>query len=206
MHDANGNGILNDYAQTLVQLKVRQLCRRAGFNRSDVEDLKQEIFLYLLSQADRFDPGRASLNTFIGRVVNSYAAMLLRQRRRIKHGARFQALSLESTMLEVDGIPTPAREAISEKDLHRRTGADSGSSIPLSDERMILDRVIRSLSPELQDVSHRLTYGTVTSVARDLDVSRRQVHKAVRSIRWQFQLAKMKKSKKSGHLAEKRHK
>ena len=189
-------------AKQVVQLKARQLSRQYGFRPSDQDDLAQEIWLYLLRQAHRFDPNRASLPTFVSRVVNTAAAMLVRRRNRVKLVAECQAVSLESTVVEVDGVLTPIREMISED---RRCGAGSGNNALSCDEAVIIDRMMRTMSPHLQEISHRLMSGTITSVARDLDVSRRQVRKAIRSLRWQFQLAKIKNSKKSGHLAAKAH-
>jgi RNA polymerase sigma factor (sigma-70 family) len=190
--------VCNAHVKRLIQFKARQLSRRGGFCSSDEDDLAQEIWLYLLRQAHRFDPDRASLPTFINRVVNSAAAMLVRRRRRINHISRFQTVSLESTMLEVEGVPTSARKAISEEHLHRRTGGASSGSALLSDERLIIDRAIRSLSPQLRDIFCRLMGSSANSVARDMAISRRQVRKAVRTIRRRLQRARI------GNFQEKR--
>ena len=74
----------NDYARTLIRVKAKQLVRRPGFSRSDQEDVEQDLFLHLLRQVQHFDPTRGSLNTFVARVVNSAAAMLVRERGRNK--------------------------------------------------------------------------------------------------------------------------
>jgi len=65
--------VLTEYAESSIRVKARQLTRRPEFNRSDREDLEQELWLALLSQAGQYDPKRASLHTFIDRVVASAA-------------------------------------------------------------------------------------------------------------------------------------
>jgi RNA polymerase sigma factor (sigma-70 family) len=185
--------VCNAHAKRLIQFKARQLSRCCGFCPSDEDDLAQELWLYLLRQAHRFDPDRASLPTFINRVVNSAAAMLVRRHRRMKRIAGLQAVSLESTMVEVEGVLASLGETISEEHLHRRTGGNSSDSIPLNDERMIVHGVIRSLPAPLWDIFRRLMGSTANSVARDMAISRRQVRKAVRTIRRRLQRARIGK-------------
>jgi DNA-directed RNA polymerase specialized sigma24 family protein len=78
------NEICTEYARTAIRVKTTQLIRRRGFSRSERPDIEQELMVYLLSQADRFDPSRSSLNTFVARVIDSGAATLVRNRKRLK--------------------------------------------------------------------------------------------------------------------------
>jgi len=189
MRNAQRNDVLNGYAQKLIAIKARQICRKAGFNRSDEEDLKQEMFLHLLGQADHFDSGRASLDTFIDRVVNSCVAMILRDRRRLKRAGRVTTQSLESTLMMVEGERIPACEAILPEDLHRRTGVDSRREAALQEEAAAVAEAVGTMPTNLQEMCRRLMAGTVTSVARDLGESRRQVRHKIREIRGFFEQA-----------------
>jgi len=87
--------VVTEYAKALVQAKARQLCRR-NFSPSEREDIEQDLWLAVLQQAERFHPARASLETFLDRVVSRAAAMLLRSRKRHKRAGGVQPLSLES--------------------------------------------------------------------------------------------------------------
>ena len=85
MPSSHGNDVLlTDYVKTLIQVKARQLRRQRGFTRSDEDDLRQELWLALIGQADKFDPRRASFNTFVDRVVRTAVRMLLRRSDRLE--------------------------------------------------------------------------------------------------------------------------
>jgi RNA polymerase sigma-70 factor, ECF subfamily len=184
--------VLNAYAQTLIRIKARQICRKAGFNRSDEDDLKQEMVLYLLGQAHRFDPTRASLTTFICQVVDTCAAMILRNRRRLKRVGRIATLSLESTTIDLDGKPAPACRAILPEDLQRRTGGRPDCQAVRQEDAAAAAHAIATMPPDLQNMCDRLMGRTVTAVARDLGTSRRQVRGAIATIRRHFERAGFK--------------
>ena len=61
----DSHGIVTEYARTLIRVKAKQIVRRPGFSRSDQEDIEQDLVVHLLCQAERFDPERGSLNTFM---------------------------------------------------------------------------------------------------------------------------------------------
>src|SRR5690606_18928212 len=88
--------ILTEYAQNLIEFKARQLSRRWDFSQSDREEIQQELWLAVVDQAERFDSERASLDTFIDRVVNTAVRGILRNRERQKRANGFQAVSLDA--------------------------------------------------------------------------------------------------------------
>jgi len=178
--------VLSQYASSLIRCKARQLCRRPDFSRSDEDDLKQEMTLHLLLQTRHFDPRRGAMNTFINRVVNSCVAMILRDRRRVKRLVDGDLLSLERTMVQVNGTSIPASEAISEEDLSRRSGAGAVSDAARREDIEAIQTALGNLCPQHRDLCRRLTAGTVTSVARDLGTSRRQIRRALDVIRPHF--------------------
>jgi RNA polymerase sigma-70 factor, ECF subfamily len=188
--------VLNAYSTSLIQSKARRLCRRPGFSCSEREDLEQEMWLHLVAQAHHFDARRASLNTFIDRTVCSCVAMILRHRRRSKRAPGFGTLSLESTLIEVDGQATPAREAISPDDLHRRTGAGFHSEAVRREEAEAITFALDAMPVGSRDLCRRLMSGTVNSVARDLRLSRRQVCDAIPTIRGHLEQAGFRKNER----------
>ena len=142
--DATRPEVFSDYARNVIRLKARQLSRRADFSRSDEEDIAQDLTLHLLSQAQHFDPSRASLKTFVTHVVNSCVAMILRERWRQKrvpaHGAEIQSLE---TMVDVPDEPPVALWAtVCVTDIERRTGATSKSDVEVHDEAEALDHAM----------------------------------------------------------------
>jgi len=119
--------IVTEYARTLIRVKAKQIVRRPGFSRSDQPDIEQELLVHLLCQAKHFDPNRASLNTFVARVIDSAVAMLVRDRGRSKRNpcSDAEVQSLAEKVPQPEGPPEPLARLISRRDLERRTGGAS---------------------------------------------------------------------------------
>jgi len=188
--------VCTEYARTLIRVKSRQLIRRPGFCRSDLEDVEQDLFLHLFSQARHFDPDRGSLNTFIARVVNSAVAMLVRERGRIKRcpSDDVRVQSLGETVEQSDGPPAPLWMLVSIADLERRTGNTSLSEAERHELSEDVASVISSLPQELQDVCRSLMNRNRTETERELGMSRRNYDTAIQRIREHFAQSGLAKS------------
>ncbi len=189
-------GIVTEYARTLIRVKAKQLVRRPGFCRSDQDDIEQDLALYLLSQADNFNPDRASLNTFIDRVVNSAAAMLVRERGRIKRrpAGDVEVQSLEEKVEQPDGPPEPLWMLISIADLARRTGVDCPSDVEMFELLESVSSAFSSLPQELQDVCRSLLERNRAETEQELKLSRRRFDAAMDRIRQHFAQAGLEKN------------
>jgi RNA polymerase sigma-70 factor (ECF subfamily) len=181
MAEPSSPGLLNDYTQRLIRVKAQQLTRRRGFTPSDREDMEQELAKYLLERADRFDPRRATFNTFAARVLDSAVAMILRDRQRLKRAGAFTAMSLEKTVHEQDAEATSGRDALSEADMKRRTGAAPEDATADFDQAEALSHAMHSMPLDLREMCRRLMHGNVASVARDMGISRRHTGPSRRS-------------------------
>ncbi|MCO6439011.1 MAG: sigma-70 family RNA polymerase sigma factor [Phycisphaerae bacterium] len=181
-----GEAVLTAYAQTLVRIKARQLSRKPGFSRSDQDDLEQELAMHLVQQARHYDPRRASPNTFAARVIQSKVRMILRDRKRLKRAAGFTAQSLDAPVDQGRGESDSLCSQLTAADLTRRTGVEPES---LERAEIVSDVVetVRTLPPDLRDIWRRLIEGNISSVARDLDISRPQVRDAIERIRLHFE-------------------
>lgn len=186
----------NKYAQTSIRVKARQLSRRKDFGTSCREDIEQNLWLHLLTQAEKFDGDRSSLNTFIACVVDSAVAMMIRERKREKRVPR-DGSTVESLAVFVeqpDGPPAPLATLISHSDLQRRLG-----TIPLTDEELyeLIDSVsstIASLPPELQQICRSLMERNRSSTERELRLSRRNYDAALALLRQHFVRAGLHKN------------
>lgn len=178
--------LLTPSAQSLIQIKARQLCDKHGFSRSDFKDLTQELTLRLLEKAHLYDPARgASRDTFADRVITSSVRMILRDRKRFKRAAGFTAISLETSGAPDDGAQLTLRELVTPEDRARLTL--TASPLDTADHHELIRFALQSLPSELAEIAQRLTTGTVALVARDLGISRRQVYGAVARIRQHFE-------------------
>lgn len=170
--------ILTHYAKNLIEFKALQLSRRKEFVRSDREEIQQDLWQAVVKQADRFDPTRASLDTFIDRVVNTAAAMILRDRRRQKRANGFQTVSLDAAAGDGDSIQ-PLSAQLTEDDLCRRTGNESRSERVILERERAIASALAEMPPDVRDVCRRVMGGSISSAASDLETSRRQIRKAL---------------------------
>jgi RNA polymerase sigma factor (sigma-70 family) len=177
-----GDAILTAYASYLVGFKARQIVRRSGFTPSDREDVEHDLWLALASQAEHFDPSRASLNTFTDRVIESAAAMILRKRRQKKRAAGFHALSLDAAgASEVTEGGSGA--GVSADDLARRIGVNVRNEISCREHADAVHHALARMPEDVREVCRHLMGGTISSAARDLRITRRQVRKHLASAR-----------------------
>ncbi len=171
--------VLTDYAKSLIRFKARQLARRTGFSRSDQEDLEQDLWLSLLDKANQFDPKRASLDTFIDRVVNTSIRMILRERNRQKRAHGFRAASLGGTISQKGGRPEPLGATLGEADRCRHTGRVPNDDVARKESDDAVDHALDVMPEDLRDVCRRVMGGSIASAARELGTSRRQIRNAL---------------------------
>lgn len=132
---------------------------------------------------------RPSLTTFICRVVDTCAALIIRDRRRLKRAGRTTTLSQDSTTIVVDGKPAPACRTILPDDLHRRTGGNPDCLAARQEDAEATAHTIGTIPPELRDSCRRLMVHSATALARELGTSRRQVRGVVATLRRYFERA-----------------
>lgn len=183
------NAVLTDYAHTLIRFKARQLSRSCGFTRSDQDDLEQDLWTVLLSQAEAFDPDRASIDTFIDRVVNSAVLMILRDRRRQKRANGFHTHSLD-TPPQRSGPSTAAAGAdLTAEDRCRHRGAAPVNESQLAEDHKAAQHALSQMPSELREVCRRVMGGSISSAARELGRSRRQIRNVLAEARAYFERA-----------------
>jgi RNA polymerase sigma factor (sigma-70 family) len=174
--------ILTAYSSFLVAFKARQLCRRNGFAKTDREDVENELWASLANHADRFDPSRASFNTYVDRVVNTTVAMILRSRRQQKRAAGFHARSINASAA-CDKQPSSLSDSLTMSDLGRRNGIEAADDNSQCIDNEAVHHALAQMPEELRDICRRLMGGTISSVARDLAITRRQVRNAISAAR-----------------------
>ena len=172
---------VEEYAVTKVRFHARQLARTGLFPSQDAEDIEQDLMLDLLRRLDDFDPGRASRNTFIARVVENAAATLVEAARAEKRGSQFQHDSLDAPLGDDD------QGSYSLSDI---TPDDAGlwSAYGLrwndaADLRRDLSRVLDRLPHRLSSLCARLSVGTVTEVSRDTGMPRPTIYDSLAEVR-----------------------
>jgi RNA polymerase sigma factor (sigma-70 family) len=174
--------VLTDYAKKLIRFKARQLCRRRDFLTSDQDDLQQELWLMVCERADGFNPAKASLNTFIDRVVNSAVAQIVRNRERLKRGKGGHVVSLDGEDSH-RARPSPMSSGLSPEHLYRRIGVYPADPITVRETAEAVQAVLMRMPEDLREICLCLMNGTANSVACDMHISRRALRKACLVIR-----------------------
>jgi len=175
--------VTHPFTVTLIRIKAKQLCRRTDMSRSDLDDLQQEMRLYLLQKLHLFDPERGNLEAFVTNVINTCVAMLLRHRERDKRRESYNAISLERTRVECDGDLTTLGAVLLEEDGRRLTQTAPISPSEQFELREALQHVVDSLSAEDRALLMQVAEHGITHTAKVLGVSWRQVNNAMARIR-----------------------
>ena len=169
--------IVSEYARAAIRAKAARLSRLPGFQRRDQEDLEQELVVHLLVRLQGFEPERASINTFIDRVLDSAVRMELRRAHRLKRGQGRRPESLDS-----DTPTGPMRDAVPQDAHSRRTGATSADRRDEQTDRDAIQAALDSLPDNLRGLSERLMEIGKTRLAAELGISPRQVGNLIEQI------------------------
>lgn len=161
-----------EYAQRIIRFKARQLAGKYGFSRDDYEDLCQELILDLLLRLPKFDPGKASLNTFIDRVVNRKVANLIRFQRQEKRDYRRLAALPRDCPFDRRKRRHMSLGGMSQDEYDLRLARRSRPALKCHDMRIDVEGVIADLPPELQSIAKLLMIHPIASVAQRLGIPR----------------------------------
>jgi len=175
----------SNYAGNLIRRKATQLSRQRGFARHEAEDLESELRCKLLAALGEFDAERGHINAFVRTVIETAAAMIARERARIKRGGGMRPVSLDQSLAFRDDHAPTLTSQLTPRDLGRRLGLLPKASIP---EHRV-DEAIGTLPPRLQAICRGLMSDSASAVARELGVSRRQIRNGMEAIRDHFREA-----------------
>jgi RNA polymerase sigma factor (sigma-70 family) len=164
-------GRTDDYIANLISRKARSIIRHPGFTVSDLEDIKQELWLRLLERQKQFDPSRSSFPTFANRVITNRAKDILRDRRAQRRDPVRETWSINDMIEDGDGTATSRHETLPGDDLCLPEHGDLAHDIAVlrskldEDDQPVLDAYV------VEESKRR--------VGKQLDISRRQVDNAI---------------------------
>jgi len=181
--------VSDPFTVTFIRIKARQLCRRSDFSRSDYDDLRQDMRLYLLEKAHLFDPVRGNLEAFVTNALRTWVAMRLRYRKRQKRCESHKVVSLERTPVEYEGGITSLGAVLLEEDGRRLTRTYPISEVERFELREAIEHAMQNLEPDDRTLLIQVAARGITSTAKSLGVSWRQVDNAMKRIRANFKKA-----------------
>jgi len=178
----------DEYAVKAVRHTTHALVRRGRIQEADREDLEQELMLDLLRRLPRFDPARATLRTFVSRVVRHRGAQIIAATWSAKSNGRRAAVSLHDLVEDGTGESVERWETLDEETGRRRSGGVGDAEVA-RDIRIDLDGVLGDLPPEERDLCDWLLHHSVTEAARSKDTSRASIWRRMQPVRARFATA-----------------
>lgn len=168
------------YAAWLIGQKARQVSRTKGFTDSDRSDIERDLVADLFARHPRYDPSKASVDTFVARIVEHAVASLIRHRLADSRSPMHEECSLNDPVLDADGRTV---------DRHETTPEATTDGSRLRDLERDMALVLARLPDELRPIALGLARGTPHAVGAELGLSRRAMTKAIEQIRDAFREA-----------------
>ena len=158
-------------AQNLAKRKAHAFIRRSCFPTAEREDIQSQLLLSFLSGWPKFDPGRASAQTFSSRVMDNEIDSILRY----KLARRRQYVEYAA----------PLRDDEPELGNHRESTL-SGTPLTLDQQRHFwidIERALLSLPPVLLETAYALCWYTPSELSLVLGRSRTIIYERIRRLR-----------------------
>ena len=165
---------INDYAEALIHHKAPQLVGKAGFTADDVEDIEQEMRLDLLQRLAKFDPAKATYNTFVARLVERQMSDMIRHRKQDMRDYRREESSLQD-IVESGGNGDEMVEhieTVTQDEQDHRFGRRIRSEQERLDLRLDVPVVLSKVPPELRKLAELLQTVSISQAARELGIPR----------------------------------
>jgi len=178
---------INEYAESVIRVKARQLVGTAGFTTSDVADIEQELRIELLLRLPKFDPQKATYNTFVSCLVGRKCAKLIRHRMRELRDYRRNCCSLDDVVVDGDGSFTARAETMDRDETDIRTDKRARSREEQAQLRSDVGFALAALPDDLRALAECvMNTPTLTKAAKQLGMHRSALYEAIDQLRSHF--------------------
>jgi len=179
---------ISQYAARRIKYKAEQLIGTAGYTQSDREDIEQEMMLDLLTRVPKYDKTKATLKTFIARVIDRKISMMIRARECPLRDYRREGCSLNERVHNGrSNVATIERaETLAHEELDRRFGRQSRSAQEIVDFNHDIAMVLAGLPESLRKLCEILMTGNMVEATREMGIRRRSLCRLVGAIRGLF--------------------
>jgi len=183
---------IDTYAAKLIRYKAYSMVGKAGFCEADRPDLEQDMMLDLLQRLDKYNPAKASKNTFISRIVENRICTILESRHTCRRDWRLCRTSLNEKIGNCEG---GIAERIDMLDTEGRIGCHEEEARLWRIEELHVDvkRVVETLPTELQDLCGRLCHSNIREISRDTGIHHSKLYEWLHKIQEAFMAAGVKK-------------
>lgn len=173
----------------IIKMKAWKLSQHPLFRKSDKEDIECDMWSHLFEWCDRYTPERGTMQAFVNMLMDTWAAMEIRARKRLKRQPDFQMTSINTTMIECDGDKVPLSTVLSFADAFLRIRSSSLSDSERKELVEALVVAIRQLTPEqCQLLDDKIELG-VEQAAQKHGISQSTLNRRIQAMRQFFEKA-----------------
>jgi RNA polymerase sigma-70 factor (ECF subfamily) len=169
----------------LIKIRAYALSRGYGHIPEDREDLEQDMALQLLTALPAHDPEKSSLQTFANRVIDYWTSVQVRKWRASCRDYRARGVSLDHICQDNDGERTTLGDSLREEEALGFT--ESLGCIEAVDLKVLVDKVLATLSPQLRTMCLALMNHSVADLCRSHNLSRGKVAFQMKKLRKAFE-------------------
>jgi RNA polymerase sigma-70 factor (ECF subfamily) len=180
---------LSDYAIRHIRHRARQLARTEGIAAQDIEDIRQDLIVDLLERLPKFDPAKATCNTFVARIIDRKVAKLIRDRNCEKRDPRREECSLNECIDDGEGGSVERVQTIAADEADRRLGRQARSDQETAELALDVEAVLKRLPDNLRRLCELLKTGSIADAARAMGVPRTTLNDHVKKLREVFEAA-----------------
>ncbi len=168
---ANAHNRISDYAATAIRCKARQLAGSSGFTRDEVEDIEQELRADLLERLPRYDPTKASRNTFVARLIDNKISRLIRHRSTACRDYRRVECSVNDIITDASGNKVERECTMDRDEAEIRAGKRRRPARDEADLRHDVSLTVAALPGHLLPIADLLSRQSPADTARSLGIS-----------------------------------
>jgi len=179
---------LPQYIRTLIQVTVRKTIGLYRFNRSDQEELEQQIAFEVIRRRSKFDPAKAQEKTFLARLVKHAVADIIAARKASNRDYRREDGSLDQWTKNSAGKWVRVGDKETGRAVERRTGQPGVLPQELRDMAVDMADAAATLPERLREIYEQLkAHGSVEGVAQATGLHRSSIYDALEQIRKHFE-------------------
>ncbi len=176
---------LIDYVMKRAEFKARQVVGKVPA-LGEVEDIQQDLIEDVLRRLPKFDDGRATVKTFVCRIINHKIADLLERHEAACRGRGDARESLDDWVRDETGAWVRRDTTVDASQRHAHLRVCERNDHEQRELELDIASVMGSLSPQQRDVCAMLRTKTPTEIARQTGLPRSAIYKHIAAIRAAF--------------------
>ncbi|MFI4912683.1 MAG: hypothetical protein ACIAQZ_13545 [Sedimentisphaeraceae bacterium JB056] len=177
--------IANDFltqAKKCVESKGAFLASRGDISKDDIEDIKQQLYMHLIIQKDKFDASKAQVSTFIKHVVEKKLFNILRSKYNGKKTVDQGCLSLNIVVArdDIQGANLTLEQCISNQEYQRFHQNNSDDFADTINRKIDIKNIIENLPSEQKQACMLILEGnSISQAAKKMHLGRSNFYKRI---------------------------